>query len=227
MRKGRDIVAKENRLRKAGVVLAAIVLIVSVAGCGGTKPEPAKVNPPAAAQPAQQAPVQAAKAPALSAQPVEWKPDGVIGDNEYAKMQQFGELEVYSRIDGDKVRMALRAKTNGYVAIGFEPTQRMQDADIILGYVKDGKATVADMFSTGPTGPHPPDEQQGGKNDLILFGGSNKDGITIIEFERKMDTGDIKDKAIKIGDNKIIWAISEEGAFSGKHQKRGSGVLKL
>ena len=214
-----------NRLRHAGLIVSLVLLIGIVTGCGGAKQEPAKTNPPAT--PAQQGASQPAKAPALSAKPGDWKPDGVIADNEYAKMQQFGEFEVYSRIDGDKVRMALKAKTNGYVAIGFEPAQRMQDADIILGFVKDGKATVADMCSTGPTGPHPPDEQQGGKNDVTVFGGSNKDGVTVIEFERKLDTGDAKDKVIKIGDNKIIWAISEEAAFSGKHAKRGSGVLKL
>lgn len=211
--------AQVNRLRNAGLILLVFLFVGIVSGCGGTKPEPAKTNPPPASAPAQ--------SPVLSAKPGEWKPDGVIADNEYAKMQQFGELAVYSRIDGDKVRMALKAKTNGYLAIGFEPSARMKDADIILGFVKDGKATVADMFSTGPTGPHPPDEQQGGKNDVTVFGGSNKDGITIIEFERKLDTGDAKDKVIKAGDNKIIWAISEDAAFSGKHPKRGDGVLKL
>ncbi len=205
--------AELNRLRNAGLILEVILLVGIVAGCGGTNQEPAKANPPAAS--------------ALSTKPVDWKPDGVIADNEYTKMQQFGELAVYSRFDGDKVRMALKAKTNGYLAIGFEPSARMKDADIILGFVKDGKATVADMFSTGPTGPHPPDEQQGGKNDVTVFGGSNKDGVTIIEFERKLDTGDSRDKVIKSGDNKIIWAISEEAAFSGKHAKRGDGVLKL
>ena len=202
-----------SKLRKSVFVVAIFCLLVFLAGCSGGKPEPAASS--------------AGKSPTVSAKPGEWKPDGVIADNEYAKMQQFGELEVYSRIDGDKVRLALKAKTNGYLAIGFEPSQRMQDADIILGFVKDGKATVADMFSTGPTGPHPPDEQQGGKNDVAVFGGSNKDGVTIIEFERKLDTGDAKDKTIKTGDNKIIWAISEDAAFSGKHAKRGSGILKL
>jgi hypothetical protein len=156
-----------NRLRHAGLTVSLVLLIGIVTGCSGTKQEPAKTNPPAA--PAQQVAPQLVKVPALSAKPGDWTPDGVVTDNEYAKMQQFGEFEVYSRIDGDKVRMALKAKTNGYVAIGFEPAQRMQDADIILGFVKDGKATVADMFSTGPTGPHPQDEQQGGKNDVTVF----------------------------------------------------------
>ena len=209
--------AQQTRVRRVSVILTLLLLVGLAAGCGGTKPEPAKTNQPAAQ----------GQAAVLSAQPGEWKPDGVIADKEYAKMQQMGEIEVYSRIDGDKVRMALKAKTNGYLAIGFGPSQRMQDADIILGFVKDGKATVADMFSTGPTGPHPPDDQQGGKNDVTVFGGSNKDGVTVIEFERKLDTGDAKDKVIKTGDNKVIWAISEEAAFSGKHPKRGGGVLKL
>jgi hypothetical protein len=225
--KGRDAMTRINGRRNANLVLTGILLLVFLAGCGGGKSEPAKPNPSATAGQAQPAAVPSGKAPTLATNPGEWKPDGVIADNEYAKQQVLGELEVYSRVDGDKVRMALKAKTNGYVAIGFEPSERMKDADIILGFVKDGKASVADMFSTGPTGPHPPDDQQGGKNDVTVFGGSNKDGVTIIEFERKLDTGDSKDKVIKTGDNKIIWSISEEAAFSGKHQKRGGGILKL
>jgi hypothetical protein len=195
-------------------------LTVFIVGCGGPKPEPGKP----AALPASPA---AEKKTVLSDQPAEWKADGVIADMEYRKMQSFGEIEVYSRIDGDKVRIALKAKTQGFVAIGFDPSDRMKDADIILGFVKDGKASVADMFSTGPTGPHPPDDQQGGRNDVTVFGGSKKDGVTIIEFERKLITGDEKDKVIKVGDNKIIWATGDAEAFSGRHSKRGGGILKL
>ena len=75
--------------------------------------------------------------------------------------------------------------------------------------------------------PHPPDDQQGGKNDVTVFGGSKKDGVTIIEFERKLVTGDSKDKIIKTGDNKIIWAVGDAEAATGKHVKRGTGILKL
>lgn len=208
-----------------GMMLLGLAASLMISGCGGGKPEPAKVVAPvvAAAQPA----IPAEKKPAVSEKTVEWKADGVILDNEYSKTQVFGELEVYSRVDGDKVRMALKAKTNGYVSIGFDPSDRMKDADMVMGVVKDGKATVADLYSTGPTGPHPPDEQQGGKNDVTVFGGSKKDGVTIIEFERKLVTGDSKDKELRLGDNKIIWAISETEDMAGRHSKRGSGVLKL
>lgn len=203
-----------------------ILVVLVIAGCGGDKPAPAKPEP---AKPAATVPVapNPSSGPALAEKPGDWKADGVISDREYSQKQVFGELEVYSRIDGDVVRMALKAKTNGYVAIGFDPTDRMKDADMVMGYVKDGKAFVADMFSTGPTGPHPPDDQQGGRNDVTVFGGSKKDGVTILEFERKRMTGDSKDKEIKKGDNKIIWAIGDAETFTGRHSKRGGGVLKL
>ena len=208
------------------LVLAVSGAILMNAGCGGSK-ESAKTTPtqPSAATTATAAPVE--KKLLLSEKPVAWKADGVISDNEYSKMQLFGDMEVYSRVDGDKVHLALKAKTEGYVSIGFDPTERMKDADIVLGGVKDGKAVLLDMYSTGVTGPHPPDEQQGGKNDISVFGASKKEGVTIVEFERKLVTGDSKDKPIKIGDNKIIWAIGETPDLSGKHVKRGGGVLRL
>ena len=210
---------KKLRFLRLLLIAAFVALVLAAVGCGSTEaPKSAASTAPAASP---------EKKPVLAEKPGEWKPDGVIADNEYSKMQVFGELEVYSRIDGDKVRIALKAKTEGYVAIGFDPSDRMKDADIIIGAVKDGKATVVDMFSTGPTGPHPPDDQQGGRNDVTVFGGAKANGVTVIEFERKLVTGDTKDKDIKVGDNKIIWAVSDTPDFSGRHAKRGGGVLKL
>ena len=199
-----------------GLILAMVGSIL--AGCGASKSEPASSAPAA--------PV-VEKKPLLAEKMIEWKPDGIIADGEYSKMQSFGEIEVYSRIDGNKARLALKAKTNGFVAIGFDPSDKMKDADIILGFVKEGKAVVFDMFSNGATGPHPADDQQGGNNDVTVFGGSTKNGVTIIEFERNLLTGDPKDKEMKIGDNKIIWSVGDEGSPAAKHVKRGSGILKL
>ncbi len=216
--------ANKKFIHVAGLCVTILLVFCIVSGCGSSKPEPAKtpVGPTSAA-----ATTATEKKATLAQQPGSWKADGNIADNEYAKVQTVGEIEVYSRIDGDTLRLAMKAKTNGYVAIGFDPAERMKDADIILGFVKEGKAVIADMYSTGVTGPHPPDDQQGGKNDVTVFGGSKKDGVTIIEFERKLVTGDPKDKIIKTGDNKVIWAVGEAEAATGKHVKRGHGILKL
>jgi hypothetical protein len=209
-----------NKVPFPVVCLCVAVMTVSllVSGCGASNTQPA--NPASPASPAE-------KKPVLAEKPGEWKADGLIADNEYAKMQSFGEIEVYSRIDGEKVRIALKAKTNGYVAIGFDPSNKMKDADIILGFVKDGKAVVYDMFSPGTTGTHPPKDEQGGKIDVTVFGGSKKDGVTVIEFERLLVTGNPRGKEIKVGDNKIIWSVGSTEDATEKHVTRGSGILKL
>ena len=196
------------------------------AGCGGKQETAANDSAKPSAVTTATA-VPSGKMILLAEKPGEWKADGVINDNEYSKYQVFGDLEVYSRVDGDMVRIAMKAKTEGYVALGFDPSEKMKDADIVLGGVKDGKAFLFDMYSTGVTGPHPPDEQQGGKNDISVFGASKKEGVTVVEFERKLATGDPKDKPIKIGENKIIWAIGDSPDIAGRHAKRGAGVLKI
>ena len=201
-------------------LIFAIAVIFLASGCGNSSTESAKYSPVPVGAPVE-------KKLVLAEKPGAWKADGVIADNEYSKVQIFGELEVYSRIDGDMVRLALKAKTNGYVAIGFDPSERMKDADIILGFMKDGQAVLNDMYSTGVTGPHPPDDQQGGQNNVTVFGGSKKDGVTVIEFERKLVTGDTKDKVIKTGSNKIIWAVGDSETATSKHVKRGAGILTL
>ena len=66
--------------------------------------------------------------------------------------------------------------------------------------IGDGTVKVVDAYSTGPTGPHPADTDQGGSDDIISFGGKESDGKTVIEFVRKLDTGDDKDDETRIAE---------------------------
>jgi hypothetical protein len=157
----------------------------------------------------------------------EWKPDGVISENEYDKVQKIGEIEISTRIVGDEIMMAWKAKTTGYIAVGIDPKQVMKGADMIFGYVKDGQVYAEDTYCTGIFGPHPADIVQGGTMDIQMVGGSEKDGVTVIELKRKLDTGDKTDKPLKPGKNKVIWAISNNDDITKKHNKRGSGTLEL
>lgn len=195
-------------------VALVLVLVFSslLAGCGGKAP----ASPPPAAPP------PAAKASA------EWKSDGAVSDGEYTQTHKLGEIEVFSRVEGDSVMMALRARTKGYVALGIDPEDKMKGADMLLGYMKDGQAAVVDMYSTGVYGPHPLDTAQGGTADVAAVSGSHKDGVLVVEFKRKLATGDSKDKPLKMGDNKVIWAIGDVGADGAvKHSSRGAGTLTL
>lgn len=195
-----------------GALLATLLIVVAIAGCGGQKTpvQPTAPSSPAAAKISQ-----------------EWKADGVIGDGEYAQMQKIGELEVFSRIEGDSIMLALKAPTKGWLALGIDPEEKMKGADMIFGYVKDGQAVIFDMYSTGPVGPHPPDDKQGGTADITAAGGNHKDGVLVLEVKRKLNTGDGRDKPLKIGDNKIIWAIGDAADANVKHSRRGSGTLML
>ena len=160
----------------------------------------------------------------------EWAPDGVISVGEYSKNLTLsdGRYAVHWKNDAEDLYMALEGKTEGFVSIGFEPTQGMKDADMIMGWVSGGEATVLDLNSTGIYGPHPPDEDLGGRNDILEFGGFESDNRTLIEFKRKMDTGDLFDKSFKPGQTvKIIWSISGSDALAVRHNVRGISTLAL
>ncbi len=160
-----------------------------------------------------------------------WKADGVIEKNEYPHELPLagGKFTVYWRNDNEYLYMALEGQTTGWVAIGFEPSTAMKDADMIIGWVRDGKATVVDAYSTGLYGPHPPDEKLGGSNDILEYAGKEENGYTVIEFKRKLNTGDKYDKAFKPGQEiKFIFAMADADDFTAKHNvAKGSGKLKL
>ena len=103
----------------------------------------------------------------------------------------------------------------------------MKDADMIFGFVEGGKIIVADMYSTGDFGPHPPDITQGGAYNILESGGKEEGGYTVIEFKRALDTGDKYDKPLVKGVNKIIWAYGSDYIQGMKHANRGYGEIEL
>ena len=92
------------------------------------------------------------------------------------------------------------------VGIGFEPDENtMKNADIVLCKVVNNITYVTDSFALdvgvsficfinfyGLILEKPPkaDIEVGGKDDILWFRGSEVDGLTTIEFRRKLDTGD-------------------------------------
>ncbi|MEN6296581.1 MAG: DOMON domain-containing protein, partial [Rectinema sp.] len=65
--------------------------------------------------------------------------DGTIASGEYSKQAVFdkGNFKLLWEFEGDKVFMAIVAKTPGWVAIGFNPSTVMAKSDMVLGLVKD------------------------------------------------------------------------------------------
>jgi len=159
--------------------------------------------------------------------------DGIISDGEYIHNISFadGNFQIFWSENGSEIILGMKAKSTGWLAIGIDPVLLMQDADMLFGWVTDSDdVEITDAFSTGPTGPHPPDIELGGTSDIIEYNGSELDGTTTIELKRLLNTGDSYDKPIPLtGDVKIIWAYSDSDLFEAQHIKttRGSGRLNL
>jgi hypothetical protein len=169
----------------------------------------------------------------------QWQPDGIVSPNEYAKSMVLhgsktqgysgGNLEVSWKNDDQYLYMALNGSTNGWMSIGFEPSEWMKDADIILAAVENGKAVVMDEYSTGNYGPHVKDTDLGGTNDILAFGGKEENGVTVVEFKRKLNTGDRFDKAFRTGQEiSMIWAMADSKDGQIKHNAaKGEAILGL
>jgi hypothetical protein len=163
-----------------------------------------------------------------------WKPDGIISAGEYSHWSSLGRspgknLTLYWRNDASELYMAIEGQTDGWEAVGFEPSDWMKDADMVVGSVSGENVTVQDQNCTGNYGPHLRDEELGGTSDIQAYGGKVEGGYTIIEFQRKMDTGDRFDKAFIPGQSvPIIWAMASSSSLGVKHDLAdGKGVMDL
>lgn len=210
------------------ILFLCIVIISMLPGCqpaARTQTTPA-VTPPVTVPPAP--PPSPPPAPVVTpGAAVKWVADGVISADEYQDTRAYGDYSISWSNDDEYVYMGVNAKTAGWVAVGFGAEAFMKNADIIMGFVKDGSLTIADTFSTGEFGPHPPDTQLGGTSDILASAGKTGGGYTVIEFKRKLDTGDKFDKPLVKGINKIIWAYSGEPVLTVKHSLRGAGEIEL
>lgn len=119
-------------------------------------------------------------------------------------------------VKGANLEVTVRAPTSGWVAVGFNPSNKMKDADFLIGYVKDGKAFARDDFGTG-TGSHAEDAKIGGKDNLVSFSGVEKDGVTEVTFVVPRDSGDAKDSKLLAGEHSVILAYSRGDSFAAGH----------
>ena len=209
---------KRLEFRFAFFLWAVLLLAILLTGCAGNNgssppgPTPAPEN---------------GSHPLVSVQPSAWTSDGTVTDNEYTQFQQIGPLQVFTRLEGDQVCMALRAQNNGYIALGIRPDFKMQGADDIICAISGGAAIITDAYSTGAFGPHPPDTELGGRNDILEPSGSQSNGWVTFEFKRQLVTGDSQDKFLALGDNPVIWSMGRSADTNAQHTNRGSGTLHL
>jgi len=156
--------------------------------------------------------------------------DGIINQNEYSNKFVFDNENfiVYAEIINDIIYFCIESNAKGWIAIGFDPSSAMKDADMIFGVVTDKEAKAFDTYSTGIFGPHPDDKEIGGNYDILSFAGKRNNSKIYFEFSRKTDTKDSKDRIIIKGkDIKLLWAYSDSNDINSKHKKRGSALIVI
>ncbi len=133
-------------------------------------------------------------------------------------------VNVQWKVDGDAISVQMSAATTGWIAVGFDPSRQMADADIIIGYVADGEVFLRDDFGIGKVR-HGADVDNGGTDDLSNIEGTEIGGVTSISFTIPLDSGDALDKPLVPGSTyKVIVAYGPDGTddFGTYHGSRGS-----
>ncbi|WP_052078727.1 DOMON domain-containing protein [Spirochaeta lutea] len=128
------------------------------------------------------------------------------------------------KVQGEALQVYMSAPTTGWLAVGFNPSRRMRDANITIGYAKDGELTIRDDYGIADT-MHGPDTARGGSDDVTLLAGGEAAGRTWFEFQIPLDSGDSMDRALERGKTyPVIWAFGPNNRddFRTVHGRRGS-----
>jgi hypothetical protein len=128
------------------------------------------------------------------------------------------------KVEDQSLRVRVAAATTGWIAVGFDPSSRMKDANIIIGYVQEGEVFLSDGYGVGNTS-HDSDESLGGSSDVSDVQGSEENGNTFLSFTIPLDSGDEYDRVLEAGNSyRIILATGGQDNFSSYHGAKRTGV---
>ncbi|MFO7626653.1 MAG: DOMON domain-containing protein [Candidatus Fermentibacteraceae bacterium] len=145
-------------------------------------------------------------------------PSGAEGWNNYTTDDVVFQWRVEN--DGATLHVKLSAPTTGWVAVGFDPSVMMKDANLVIGYVEDGTGYIRDDFGTGAT-THEADTALGGTSDVTLIDSGETGNETEIDFSIPMSSGDQYDASLTQGETyTILLAYGPSGGddFTSAHQ---------
>ncbi|MCG9479837.1 MAG: hypothetical protein K9H14_06455 [Actinomycetia bacterium] len=151
--------------------------------------------------------------------------DGDISENEYrySLNDSATGLTVYWSNDDSNVYLAIRYQEPGWVAVGFNPSFAMKDANIIMMAFQDRQAMVRDDYGTGNFS-HQQDEQLGGTNDIVEYAATSESFELVIP----LDSQDQYDQELQPGNSyKLILSTGSSYDFDTKHSKRSTATISL
>ena len=137
--------------------------------------------------------------------------DGKISAGEYRNLYYSNpiRMSLYWSIVGDTLHIGLRAPAKGWLAINFMQMDGSIHGDTIIGFVDPGlfgdRLQLADQVAPEDGHfPHVDDTELGGADNILNKDGTQDGGVTVIEFSRKLNTGDANDTVIMEGMQTMI-----------------------
>jgi hypothetical protein len=74
--------------------------------------------------------------------------DGLVTPGEYSFSYEYKQIKLDLSKTRDSLYVAVTAQTSGWVAVGFN-SMVMNNADILIGYMKDGDALLVEQRGSG------------------------------------------------------------------------------
>ncbi|XP_078593907.1 DBH-like monooxygenase protein 1 homolog [Branchiostoma floridae x Branchiostoma japonicum] len=127
------------------------------------------------------------------------------GFTHHETLDEAGKYNLFWKFDEEKIEFEAHVQTKGWVGLGLSPNGGMPGSDIVIGWVKDGKAHLTDRYADAKAQPAV-DESQ----DWELVSGNENGTHTVLRFSRKLMTCDTKDRVINKDTMRVIWAWHDE-----------------
>jgi hypothetical protein len=156
-------------------------------------------------------------------------PDSLITKSKDTTLKTVtaGKFTFSYKIDGKNLVAIVSCKTKGWIAVGFNPKNIMQNANLIMGSVVDGSALLSDEFGDGMYS-HKPDTVIGGKNNIIAGDCTQANGVTTLSFTIPLDSGDPKDTKLVPGSKvKLLFATGATNDIRKKHNNDATATITL
>ncbi len=151
--------------------------------------------------------------------------DDLDGDGYYTLTTNGYTLKY--KIVSEYLDCKFTGETTGWVAVGFNPSDRMKDANFIIGYYNTSGGMIRDDYGDSPYS-HTSDIDLGGTNDVSLIDSYEDSGRTTIIFQLPLDSGDSKDRILEVGSTyPVIFATGDDDNFTTIHNNYGAGSILL
>jgi hypothetical protein len=149
--------------------------------------------------------------------------DGKIGASEYAKSLKHDAsgATLSWTIAGDTIYVSIQAQAEGWIGVGFlaEKTKSKQGADQYIFTFEGGKLAAFDLHQAAAAGPPVLDESNGGKNSILQSAVDRNGRTWVVEFSRKLKTGEKTDMDIVPGKKfSLLLALGAGEAWRSPHK---------